>query len=207
MAAPGDTPARAVLWDLGRTLVDWDPRRLYAKLLPDDDAVEAFLRGVCTLDWHQAHDAGTPMAENQAALKARFPEHADLVEAWRTRWDEMFDGWIEGMEAIVTELEARGVAQYGLTNLPAEKWPHIAKTYPAIARFRDVIVSGAEGVVKPDPAIYAITTARIDHGPAETVFFDDSSANVTAARQAGFQAELFEGADAVRERLERAGLL
>ena len=56
--------SRAVLWDLGHTLVDWDPRRVYRSLLSDDAAVEQFLGGVCTMAWHTEHDRGVPMAEN-----------------------------------------------------------------------------------------------------------------------------------------------
>ena len=157
--------ARAVLWDLGHTLVDWDPARVYRELLPNDDAVEVFLGGVCTMAWHQRHDAGVPMAENRKALIEAHPDKAELIKAWETRWADMFDGWVEGMEAIVETLESAGVPQYALTNLPAEKWPHILSTYPAIARFDAHVVSGQEGVIKPDPEIYEITRARIAHAP------------------------------------------
>lgn len=196
---------RAVLWDLGHTLVDWDPRRVYRQLLPDENAVEHFLGGVCTSQWHVRHDAGVTMADNRKALIAAHPEKAGLITAWDTRWAEMFDGWITGMEAIVTALEAAGVAQYALTNLPAEKWPHILKTYPAIARFDAHIVSGEEKLIKPDARIYQITAERIAHAPAQTVFFDDRQDNVDAARAFGFDAERFESARQVRAALTERG--
>ena len=120
--------SRAVLWDLGHTLVDWDPRRVYRSLLSDDAAVEQFLGGVCTMAWHTEHDRGVPMAENRKPLIDAHPDKADLITAWDTRWPDMFDGWITGMEAVVDRLSALGVAQYALTNLPAEKWSHIEQT-------------------------------------------------------------------------------
>ncbi len=197
---------RAVLWDLGHTLVDWDPRRVYRQLLRDDNAVEAFLGGVCTSAWHARHDAGVSMAENRKTLISAHPDKADLITAWQTRWPDMFDGWITGMEPIVAALEDQGVAQYALTNLPAEKWPHILATYPAIARFDAHVVSGEEGLIKPDPAIYALTIARIAHAPGETVFFDDRQDNVDAAITAGFDAVRFENADQVRAALTERGI-
>ncbi|WBQ10726.1 HAD-IA family hydrolase [Hyphomonadaceae bacterium ML37] len=198
--------ARAVLWDIGNVLADWNPRRLYTKLLTSDAAVDDFLGGVCTMAWHQAHDRGVPMAENRLALIEAHPEKAELIEAWETRWPEMFDGWITGMKALVGELETACIAQYALTNYPAEKIPHLYDTFPSIARFRDVIVSGDEGVVKPDPAIYAIARARIGLDPAQVVFLDDRQENVAAARAAGFQAELFTGESAARAALRTRGL-
>lgn len=198
--------ARAVLWDLGHTLVDWNPARVYRELLPDEDAVEAFLGGVCTMEWHQRHDAGVPMAENRKALIEAHPDKAGLITAWDTRWPDMFDGWVDGMEPIVEALESAGVAQYALTNLPAEKWPHILSTYPAIARFDAHVVSGREGVTKPDPKIYAITRARIAHAPQDVLFIDDRAENIAAAEAAGFQGVVFESADQVRRELSARGL-
>ncbi|MEQ8403906.1 MAG: HAD family phosphatase [Oceanicaulis sp.] len=198
--------AHAVLWDLGHTLVDWDPARVYRELLPNDDAVEAFLGGVCTMAWHQRHDAGVPMAENRKPLIEAHPDKAELIKAWETRWADMFDGWVDGMEAIVEALESAGAPQYALTNLPAEKWPHILSTYPAIARFDAHVVSGQEGVIKPDPKIYDITIERIAHAPADVVFIDDRADNIAAAKAAGFQGVVFEHAEQVRTELKRRGL-
>jgi len=199
-------PARAVLWDIGRVLADWDPLRLYTKLLPDDAAADAFLGGVCTMAWHLAHDRGVPMAENRKALIAAHPDKAGLIRAWDTRWPEMFDGWVEGMEQLVLELESARIPQYALTNMPAEKIDYIRAAYPPVARFLDVIVSGEEGVIKPDPAIYEITVQRIGFAPQETVFLDDSPPNVEAARRFGFQAEIFESAAQARAALRERGL-
>lgn len=197
---------RAVLWDFGHTLVDWEPRRVYRTLLDTDDAVEAFLGGVCTLAWHGQHDRGVSMAENRRALIEKHPDKAELITAWDTRWADMFDGWIDGMDAIVAALEAIGVPQYGLTNLPAEKWPHIQETYPEIARFKDVIVSGVEGVVKPDPRIYEITAQRLPFAPADVLFLDDRPDNIEAAINAGFKGHVFDGAPGAIAALRAHGL-
>ncbi|MCC5995448.1 MAG: HAD-IA family hydrolase [Oceanicaulis sp.] len=156
--------------------------------------------------WHQAHDRGVAMAENRRALIEAHPDKSDLILAWDTRWAEMFDGWVTGMEALVAGLKAAGIPQYGLTNYPAEKIPHLYETLPPLARFRDVIVSGDEGVIKPDPAIYAIARARIGLDPARVIFLDDREENVIAARAAGFQAEVFTGAQAARLTLRAHGL-
>ena len=198
--------SRAVLWDLGHTLVDWEPRRVYRTLLDTDDAVEAFLGGVCTLAWHGQHDRGVSMADNRRALIEKHPDKADLITAWDTRWADMFDGWIAGMDAVVAALETLGVPQYGLTNLPAEKWPHIQETYPEIARFDDVIVSGEVRLVKPDPKIYRLAIERLDHPPEDTLFIDDRAENVRAAEAAGFKGHVFDGAPGAIAALRAHGL-
>ena len=197
---------RAVLWDLGNTLLDWEPARLYRQLMDSDDAVEEFLSGICTMAWHTEHDRGATMAENRKALISAHPDKADLITAWDTGWDEMFHGWIDGMEALVGDLERAGIAQYALSNMPAEKWDGIKTMFPAVGRFIDPVISGAEGCVKPDPRIYEITVARIGHAPGETVFVDDRADNIIAAEAFGFHGIQFQSADDTRAHMRALGL-
>ncbi len=200
------TRTRAILWDFGHTLVDWDPRRVYRDMMDSDDAVEAFLGGVCSMDWHAGHDRGIPMAEHRKPLIAAHPDKAELITAWDTRWDDMFDGWVTGMGEIVAALESASIPQYGLTNLPAEKWPNVKALYPPLAKFEDVVVSGEEGLIKPDRRIYEITAQRVPFDTAEVLFFDDRQDNVDAARAFGFDAERFECAAQVRDALATRGI-
>ena len=68
MAAP-----TAVIFDVGRVLYDWDLRFLYERLIPEDEALDAFLRDVVTPEWHFQHDAGRAFAETSAELIAQYP--------------------------------------------------------------------------------------------------------------------------------------
>lgn len=197
---------RAILWDLGKTLVDWDPRRLYTKLLPDDAAVDEFLGGVCTMDWHGGHDAGIPMAEHRKALIEAHPDKVDLIIAWQTRWDEMFDGPVEHMDTLFEEIGQIGLPQYALSNLPAEKWPDLKAMYPFLEQLAGAVVSGEEGVIKPDPKIYEIAKARIGEPAGSVLFVDDRADNVEAEIRAGFQGHVFTGEDRLRAALRALGL-
>ncbi|GGE46756.1 haloacid dehalogenase [Marinicauda pacifica] len=196
----------AILWDLGNTLVDWNPRRLYSKLLPSDAAVDDFLGGVCTMAWHSRHDAGVPMARNRQPLMAAHPGKAALIEAWDARWDEMFDGPVETMDTLVAELAAAGYPQYGLSNLPAEKWGALLRMYPFLDALADTVVSGQEGVIKPDPHIYEITKQRVPFAAGDVLFVDDRAENIDAARQAGFLGHVFTGEAELRRALADHGV-
>jgi 2-haloacid dehalogenase len=70
-----------------------------------------------------------------------------------------------------------------------------------------VVVSGREGVVKPDPAIFRILIERHDLVPGSTVFVDDSLANVAGAQSVGLRALHFTDAPRLRSDLEDLGLL
>ena len=198
---------KAVVFDIGNVLYGWDIRNLYAKLIADPVRLDWFLTHVVTPDWHFQHDAGRPHAETTAELTAQFPAEADLIAAYVPRWLETISGPVPGMLELVTDLDDAGVPLYAITNFSAEFWARFRPTAPVFDRFRDVLVSGAERLVKPDPAIYALALRRFDLQPGEGLFVDDRADNVCAGEAAGFPGHHFRDAGTLRARLESARLL
>ena len=199
--------ATAVVFDVGRVLYDWDPRFLYERLIPEDRALDAFLRDVLTHDWHFQHDAGRDFAETSAELIALHPQHAELIAAWGPRFLESIPGPVAGMHALVERLDAAGVPLYAITNFSHEFWPPF-RTQEAVLfdRFREIVVSGAEKLVKPDAAIYRLALTRFGLAAEDAVFIDDNAANVAGAAAVGMHAILFTGVDDLVPRLRELGL-
>lgn len=183
-------------FDLGGVLVEWDPRRLYRKLLPAAE-VEPFLAEVCTHAWNQRQDAGRPVAEAIEELAARFPDRRALIAAYYERFDEMLGDLIDANLALLAELSDRGVGLYALTNWSAEMFPHLERRPDAgfLERFDGIVVSGREGVRKPDPAIFELLCRRYRLEPAEVLFIDDVEENCAGARAAGLRAIRYDGSD------------
>lgn len=200
-------PARAVLFDVGNVVVRWDPRALYSKIIPDPDRRDWFLSHVCTMAWHGEHDRGVPMAENARHLIARFPEFETEIRAWDARFGEMLEGVIPETVAAIEAMHLRGVPLYALTNMPAEKAEGVFAASPAFGLFRDIVVSAHEGLIKPDPAIFAVACRRAGLEAHEMLFVDDLPANIEAAHRLGFDVHLFDDPAALRPALESRGLL
>ncbi|MBS0284774.1 MAG: HAD family phosphatase, partial [Proteobacteria bacterium] len=106
---------RNVIFDVGHVLYDWDPRILYQRLIPDDEALDVFLSDICTREWHFQHDRGRDFADTSAELIARFPEHAALIAAWGPRFSEQIPGPMPGMPALVGDLDSAGVPLFAIT--------------------------------------------------------------------------------------------
>ena len=196
-----------MLWDVGNVFVRWTPRTLYSKIFPDPVQCDRFLGEVCTMAWHGRHDRGLSFTDGIAELTARFPQHASAIAAWKTRWWEMFSGAIPETESCVAALHRNGVAQFGLTNMADEVWDGVRRMSPALDLLADVVISGREGLIKPEPEIYAIACARAGLAAHELLFIDDSAANIDAARALGFDTHLFEDPAALRPALEARRLL
>ena len=198
---------RAVVFDVGNVLYGWDIRALYEKLIDDPARLDWFCREVVTPEWHFQHDQGRPFAETSAELIARFPAEADLICQFGPRFTETIVGEVPGMAAIVEGLAARGVPMFAITNFAAEFWGPFLPTARLLRPLRDVIVSGAERLVKPDPAIYRLARARFGLKPGEALFVDDRAENVVAGEANGFPGHLFDGAEGLAARLAAEGLL
>ncbi len=200
--------AKIALFDLGNVVVDWEPARLYRQLMNTREEADCFFRDICTLAWHTNHDRGMAMDENIDALIAHHPDKADYIRAWKSGWLEMFHGYVDGVPAILDALRQKSTPMYALTNFPAEKWDETVAAFPYLGAFDDVIVSGVEKCVKPDPKIYEITLARMGNpSPRTVIFFDDRLDNVRAAQALGFQARQFIDAPTLKRDLEDVGLL
>jgi len=204
------TPARprAILWDVGNVIVRWDPRALYAKIFKEPADLDRFLSHVCTGAWHVEHDKGVGFPENAARLIARFPEHEAEIRAWDERFDEMLSGPIPETASVIEALAARDVPQFALTNMPQSKWPLVQAVSPAhFAHLRDAVVSGDEGVIKPDRRIYEIVLERTGLDAGDLLFIDDSAANIQAADALGFHTHHFTDPAHLRAAVEQHGLL
>jgi len=197
----------AVVFDLGGVLIDWDPRRLYRKLLADEAAVEEFLATITTAEWNAEQDRGRPFAEAVAELVERHPAHAAAITAYHERWTEMLGGEIPDTVAVLADLRDAGVPLYALSNWSAETFRLTRDRFPFLEWFDGLVVSGKEGVIKPDRRIFELLLDRFGLVAGSTLFVDDSRANVDAARAAGMDAVQFRGAGRLRRDLAARGLL
>ena len=196
-----------VVFDLGNVLLRWDPRHLYRKVFADEARMEEFLAGACSPGWVQSIDGCHDFAEPIAARAKEFPEFAEELALFDTRWLETLDGAIAENLSIMRALRAQGRPVYGLTNYPAQKFELSRGLHPFLDEFDAIVVSGREGVTKPDPRIYEILFERAGRAPQELVFVDDVARNIAAAERLGMAGVLYApGVDLATE-LQKAGAL
>ena len=194
----------AVLYDFGNVLVGWDPYGAYAGL--DRGVVDAFFADVDFRALNHERDAGGTWAQARELVSASHPHHVELLERYVEHFASTLTGPVEGSAELVQELRDLGLRLYGLTNWSAELYPHAAHAAPATTLMDDVLVSGREGLAKPDPAIFALAIDRFGLDPARTLFTDDSPANVDAAARLGLRTHLFDGTPGLRAALRDLGV-
>lgn len=196
-----------VVFDVGRVIVHWDLRNLFAKLIDDPEQLDWFLANVVTEQWHFLHDAGQPVAEMAVQRKREFPDYADLIDAYETRFLETIPGPVEGTADLMQRLDGRGVPLFGITNFGSDFWKQFRPTRPELDLLRDIVVSGDEKLVKPSPAIFQLAEKRFDTPASSMLFIDDNAANIAAADRLGWHTHLFTDAKSLEVDLVACGLL
>lgn len=194
---------RAVIFDYGEVLCTPDPnayRRLLA--LTGLDA-EGFDR----LYWTDRRDYDLGLFDGRGywttfARRAGLsftPEQVDaLVENDVLMWTHLS----EPMLAWVAALQEAGLATAILSNMVPDVLRYMRQEFAWLRHFTHLTWSCELGIVKPDPAIYALTCERLGLPPQECLFIDDKPENVRGAEEAGLAALRFTGIDRLRSDLQ-----
>ena len=123
-----------------------------------------------------------------------------------TNTQKMFGETLAYRDELVARLDAGGVPLFAITNFSHEFFPPFRAAEAGLFdRFRDIVVSGEEKLVKPDAAIYRLALDRFGLPAAGTVFIDDNAANVAGADSVGMTGILFTGVDDLLPRLRALG--
>lgn len=198
---------RNVIFDLGAVLIEWDPALAFADVFTTREAAEGWMRSIDFPGWNRLQDGGRSFAAGIAAARA---EHGDLarpLEGYLAAFPVTIEKPVPGSWEIAESLAASGVPLFAITNWAAETWPHALETYPRLdGIFRDIVVSGQVGQLKPQPEIYRQLLDRNGLMAGECLFIDDSPANVAGARAIGMDAVHFVGADDLARELRARGL-
>lgn len=202
-----------VVFDLGGVVFTWRPAELVATVLsvraPDEAAARHWVREIFQGyggDW-LAFDRGmVDVPELVERIAGRTGLTTDEVRA-------VVDAVPASLEPIAPTIElmrevgAAGHRLLYLSNMPAPYADHLERTHAFFAAFDDGVFSSRVREVKPDAAIFERALSRFGAAAADCLFLDDHAPNVEAARNLGWRALQFTGADAARRELQALGVL
>ena len=197
-----------IIFDFGGVLLDWNPRHLYRKVFKgDEQAMERFLTEVDFYNWNIYQDQGRPFAEGIRIACDQHPQYCDLLQIYRDRWIETISGPIHGTVEILRELKQSGYRLFGLSNWSDETFYMTRDQFEFLDLFEQIIISGAVGLIKPDPAIFELLLEKVGSPAEQCLLIDDSPDNVASATRLGFQTVHFKSPAQLRQALVITGVL
>ncbi len=189
-----------IVFDVAQVLLGWHPaamlREVVPHLAPDAaaaHALEATLFQGWGGDWAE-FDRGRL---DEPGIVARIVARTGLGTADVARVVAAIPQALQPLEgtlALVRRLKAGGHPVVFLSNMPASYAALLQARHPFFAGFDDGLFSADVGLIKPEPALYALAEQRFGRPPQALVFVDDTAANVAAAQARGWRGVVFRGA-------------
>lgn len=190
---------KAVVFDFGAVLFQWQPYRLLQACVPELAPDEASARRVAA----QIFESFTPDSDWARFDLGRIAEAelADRIAARIGVRPEQVRCVIDAIPphlqpqpatvALLKQLKAAGHRLFYLSNMPHPYADHLERCNDFVADFQDGIFSARVGLMKPHAAIFELAEQRFGLVPVDTLFIDDHAGNVDAARARGWQAVRF----------------
>ncbi len=197
---------KAVIFDIGGVLVDWQPHLAWSDLIGDRAQIDAFMTRADFRARNVRADGGARFSD--LASKLDDPQDADLLNAYVPNYTRTVQNRIEGTWAILDHLKSKNTPVHAITNWSAETWPEGLKAQPRLGEvFGVTVVSGQEGVMKPDARIFHLLCERAGLAPEDCIFIDDGPHNVDGACAVGMDGIHFTAPDALARELTSRGVL
>ena len=206
LLSPG--AADALLFDLGRVVFDIDFSKVVACWAGHAGCEPAHLAGRFSWrdEFYQQHEKGEISdADFFAALRALLG--VELSDAqFLEGWNKIFAGEMPGIAPLL-QRAAQRLPLYAFSNTNAAHVEHFSQTYAGVlGHFREIFLSSAIGLRKPDAAAYDHVVKAIGVPASRIVFFDDLAENIDGARACGLTAVHVRSPDDVAHALAALGI-
>jgi HAD superfamily hydrolase (TIGR01509 family) len=201
------TPARVIVFDLGKVLVDFDyaiaGRKLAARATMAATELGRYLLGVPLI---VQYETGLISSEEFfREIKAASGYLGDLEE-FASLFADIFTP-IDPMIQLHADLRARGFPTYIFSNTNDLAVRFIRRNFPFFNQFDDYILSYEHHSMKPDARLYEVVEARSAARGADILYIDDRPENVVAGAARGWQTILQESPGKTRAAIHELGLL
>ncbi|MCL7409550.1 HAD-IA family hydrolase [Marivivens donghaensis] len=196
----------AVVFDIGNVLIEWNPERVYDRVIGVERR-KAMFEAVDLHGMNDQVDRGQNWYDAVSECAAQNPEWHDEIMMWHERWLEMASPAIDHSVRLLRALRSKGVPVFALSNFGIQTFEIGEREYPFLEEFDRRYISGHMGEVKPEPEIYRMLEDDCGVAPTALLFADDRADNIAAAAARGWNTHLFTDPQGFADRLVAEGLL
>ncbi len=194
---------RAVIFDLGKVLVDFDygiaARKIAGQCKTTAEDIGRFIGATPLLLRYETGLLTDTEFYREICAATGFPGD---VQEFGNSFADIFTP-IEPMVALHAEIRERGLPTYVFSNTNSLAISHIRRNFPFFANFDGYIFSFEHGCMKPDPRLYEVIERQSGRRGPELLYLDDRPENLVTAEQRGWQVIHHESPEKTRARIEQ----
>lgn len=199
--------AEAVVFDLGKVLLDFDYRIAATKLVTRCRITELELRQLIDqsplLYRYETNLLTTEQFFAEVQTVSGFDGN---LASFTQMFGDIFTP-IEPMVRLHSALRARRIPTYVFSNTNPLAVDHIRRRYPFFQQFDGYVLSCDHNAMKPDPKIYEAVEQQTGKSGSQLLYIDDRLENITAGAKRGWQAILHESPEQTIAAVRKTGLL
>lgn len=195
-----------IILDVGKVLVEWEPRTAMEKLGFDEEAIDIVTEVVIESGaWDEIDRSAKCDEELITDIVTKRPDYEKEI---RLFWEHVSDAiWqYEYTRTWICAMREHGYRVYILSNYG--RWTY-GQTQEALSFLDDVdgaLFSYEVKQIKPEPEIYQSLLKRYDLKAEECIFLDDRQENIDGAKSQGINGIRFMGYDDAKEKMCELGI-
>lgn len=197
---------RNLIFDIGNVLTDFRWKEFLQDKGFDEEMIARIAAASVQNPLWCEFDRGTWTEEE--LMQAFVKEAPQLEKELHLAYDDIH-GMVTPREYAIPwlqELKSKGYGVYYLSNFSKKAEVECSECLSFLPYMDGGILSYQEKLIKPDPAIYTLLLERYGLMAEESVFLDDTLANVEAARKLGIHGIWFQTKEQAEEELKRLGV-
>ena len=197
---------RNLIFDIGNVLTDFRWKEFLQDKGFDEEMIARIAAASVQNPLWCEFDRGTWTEEE--LMQAFVKEAPQLEKELHLAYDDIH-GMVTPREYAIPwlqELKSKGYGVYYLSNFSKKAEVECSVCLNFLPYMDGGILSYQEKLIKPDPAIYTLLLERYGLMAEESVFLDDTLANVEAARKLGIHGIWFQTKEQAEEELKRLGV-
>ena len=197
---------RNLIFDIGNVLTDFRWKEFLQDKGFDEEMISRIAAASVQNPLWCEFDRGTLSEEEM--MQAFVKEAPELEKELHLAYDDIHGMVTPRAYAIpwLQELKSKGYGVYYLSNFSKKAEVECSECLSFLPYMDGGILSYKEQLIKPDPAIYTLLLERYGLVAEESVFLDDTLANVEAARKLGIYGIWFQTKEQAEEELRKLGV-
>ncbi|WP_318508724.1 HAD family phosphatase [Bacillus sp. T3] len=196
-----------IVFDLGNVLLNWNPEvYLQQRNIEVDKIPEVYKEIFQSKEWDLLDRGLITEDEAKDIIIKRSHNNGHLIRLAFENWYELFTP-IEDTVDILKSVKNAGYKAYFLSVFHLLAFENVTKRYAFFEHFDGGVASYEAKMVKPEEGIYKQLIEKYSIKPEESIFIDDSKANIEAAKKLNFNAILFDSSTDLREELKEYNVI